>query len=89
MKKLISLVMAGLMLLSALALASCKKEPKPQPSQTEASATTSDNSNPCVSSLRIGESSFRRFWIVAIGLLQSTDPTVHQTEIPSYTMPIA
>ena len=45
MKKLISLVMAGLMLLSALALASCKKEPKPQPSQTEASATTSDNSN--------------------------------------------
>ena len=45
MKKLISLVMAGLMLLSALALASCKKEPKPQPSQIEASATTSDNSN--------------------------------------------
>lgn len=45
MKKLISLVMAGLMLLSALALASCKKEEKPQPSQTEASATTADSDN--------------------------------------------
>ena len=47
MKKLISLVMAGLMLLSAFALASCKEEPNPNPksesSQTEASATTADN----------------------------------------------